>query len=95
MGGSSADIDGAATVTLDGDVIVEPLGMESTIAEWAAHPVAGEGFRTALAGSAGGMPVDQLLELAGSMPLGKALDMLPGPAGDEARAQLEAVIAGQ
>ncbi|KXO91434.1 Thermostable beta-glucosidase B (plasmid) [Tsukamurella tyrosinosolvens] len=95
VGGSSADIDGAATVTLDGDVIVEPLGMESTIAEWAAHPVAGEGFRTALAGSAGGMPVDQLLELAGSMPLGKALDMLPGPAGDEARAQLEAVIAGQ
>ncbi|MGV7688466.1 fibronectin type III-like domain-contianing protein, partial [Mycobacterium kansasii] len=30
VGGSSADIDGAATVTLDGDVIVEPLGMEST-----------------------------------------------------------------
>ncbi|CAM3608633.1 glycoside hydrolase family 3 C-terminal domain-containing protein [Tsukamurella ocularis] len=94
-GRSSADIDVDSTIALDGDVIVEPLGMESTIAEWAAHPVAGEGFRAALAGSTGGMPVDQLLELAGSMPLGKALDMLPGPAGDEARAQLEAVIAGQ
>ncbi|MBS4101688.1 glycoside hydrolase family 3 C-terminal domain-containing protein [Tsukamurella paurometabola] len=95
VGGSSADIDGAAAVALDGDVIVEPLSMDSTIAEWAAHPVAGEGFRAALGATAGGMPIDQLLELAGSMPLGKALDMLPGPAGDEARAQLEAAIAGQ
>ncbi|NMD56375.1 MULTISPECIES: glycoside hydrolase family 3 C-terminal domain-containing protein [Tsukamurella] len=95
VGRSSADIDAAAEIPLDGDTIVDALDMESTIAEWAAHPVAGEDFRTALAGAAGGMPVDQLLELAGSMPLGKALDMLPGPAGDEARARLEAAVAAR
>ncbi|KXP10797.1 glycoside hydrolase family 3 C-terminal domain-containing protein [Tsukamurella pseudospumae] len=95
VGRSSEDIDGAAQIELDGDVIVERLDMDSTIAEWAAHPVAGEGFRAALTGSVGGMSVDQLLELAGSMPLGKALDMLPGPAGAEARAGLEAAIAAQ
>ncbi|CAM3280153.1 glycoside hydrolase family 3 C-terminal domain-containing protein [Tsukamurella hominis] len=95
VGRSSADIDADVALTLDGDVLAQRLDMDSTISEWAAHPVAGEGFRAALAGSAGGLPVDQLLELAGSMPLGKALDMLPGPAGDEARAQLEAVIAAQ
>ncbi|KXP09927.1 glycosyl hydrolase [Tsukamurella pulmonis] len=94
-GSSSASIDDGADVDLDGDAVVQRLDLESTLAEWAAHPVAGEGFRAALAGSVGGMPVDQLLELAGSMPLGKALDMLPGPAGDEARAQLETVIAAQ
>ncbi|BDH56748.1 beta-glucosidase [Tsukamurella sp. PLM1] len=95
VGRSSADIEVTADVLLDGDTVVTQLDLESTIAEWAAHPVAGEGFRAALAQSAGGMPVDQLLELAGSMPLGKALDMIPGPSGDAARAQLEAVIAAQ
>ncbi|TWS25304.1 beta-glucosidase [Tsukamurella sputi] len=94
-GRSSSDIDAAAEIVLDGDTIVEALDMDSTITEWASHPVAGEGFRAALAGAAGGMPADQLLELAGSMPLGKALDMLPGPAGDEARARLEAAVAAQ
>lgn len=95
LGRSSQDIDAAAEVRLDGDVLIARLDLDSTIAEWAGHPVAGEGFRAALAQSAGGLPIDQLLELAGSMPLGKALDMMPGPNGDEARAQLEAVIAAQ
>lgn len=95
VGRSSEVVDGTVGIVLDGDVIVERLDMDSTIAEWAAHPVAGERFRSALAGSAAGMSVDQLLELAGSMPLGKALDMLPGPAGAEARAGLEAAIAAQ
>ena len=95
VGRSSADIDANVALTLDGDVLAQRLDMESTISEWAAHPVAGEGFRATLAGAAGGMPVDQLLELAGSMPIGKALDMLPGEAGDEARSRLEAAIAAQ
>ncbi|WP_336670663.1 glycoside hydrolase family 3 C-terminal domain-containing protein [Tsukamurella sp. USMM236] len=95
VGRSSADIDADAVLALHGDVLTQRLDMDSTISEWAAHPVAGEGFRATLAGAAGGMPVDQLLELAGSMPIGKALDMLPGEAGDEARSRLEAAIAAQ
>ncbi|GAA1091202.1 glycoside hydrolase family 3 C-terminal domain-containing protein [Tsukamurella strandjordii] len=94
-GHSSRDIAAGAEIRLDGDVLVERLGMDSTIAEWAAHPLAGEAFRTALADSAGGLPIDQLLELAGSMPLGKALDMIPGPGGEEARAHVETMIAAQ
>ncbi|MCS3780386.1 glycoside hydrolase family 3 C-terminal domain-containing protein [Tsukamurella ocularis] len=95
VGRSSADIDADVALTLSGDVLAQRLDMDSTISEWAAHPVAGEGFRATLAGAAGGMPVDQLLELAGSMPIGKALDMLPGEAGDEARSRLQVAIAAQ
>lgn len=95
VGRSSLDIDCATEVVLAGDALATHLTLESTIAEWAAHPVAGAPFRTALSASAGGLPVDQLLELAGSMPLGKALDMIPGDGADQARAQVEALIAAQ
>ncbi|WP_019203613.1 glycoside hydrolase family 3 C-terminal domain-containing protein [Tsukamurella sp. 1534] len=92
IGRSSRDIELSESLTLDGDALEVRLDLDSTIAEWAAHPESGPAFREALASAAGGAGVDQLLELAGSMPLGKALDMLPGPDGADARARLEAVL---
>ena len=95
LGRSSHDIEAVAEVLLDGDVLIERLSLESTIAEWASHPVFGEAFRSALSGNTVGLPIDKVVELAGSMPVGKALDMMPGTGSGDAREYLEAVIATQ
>jgi beta-glucosidase len=74
-----------AAVTLDGDHIVPELTLDSTIEEWATHPVVGP---TLVQELTSGMDEDvrntlgltqDLLRLAGSMPMRKAVDML-GPA---------------
>jgi len=59
VGASSRDIRLTATVRSDGDGIVDPLRLDSTLAEWAAHPLGAEvvarmraGIPTGLAESA-------------------------------------------
>lgn len=76
----------AATVLLEqdieltGDHIVRELSPQSTVEEWFSHPVVGPRLHTALAGgSTAGAPsvvTPGLLQMIGSMPMKKVIDML-------------------
>jgi beta-glucosidase len=74
IGDSSTDIRLSSTVALAGEVVVAPLTLESSVAEWLAHPEAGPRLAALL--GRGGAPAgggqfdfDDLLSMVGSMPM--------------------------
>jgi beta-glucosidase len=72
VGRSSADVVAERTVTLAGDEIVPELTLQSSVAEWFAHPVAGapllEGFLASMPSGAAAMH-EGMLQMVGSMPM--------------------------
>jgi beta-glucosidase len=72
IGASAADIVDERTVTLAGDDLVRELTMESSVAEWFEHPVAGppllEGFLASMPDGAAEMHAG-MLQMIGSMPM--------------------------
>ena len=72
VGASAADVLDQRTVTLAGDDLVPELTMQSSVAEWFAHPVAGpqllEGFLAAMPDGAAEMH-EGMLQMIGSMPM--------------------------
>ena len=72
IGASAADVVDERTVTLAGDDLVPELTMQSSVAEWFAHPVAGaplrEGFLAAMPDGAAEMHAG-MLQMIGSMPM--------------------------
>ncbi len=81
---SSRDVELEAALELAGEVVVTELTLDSTVGEWATHPVVGP---TMLAEMTADMPPDErasltgqaeLLRMVESMPLRKVLGMLGG-----------------
>ncbi|WP_222195119.1 glycoside hydrolase family 3 C-terminal domain-containing protein [Modestobacter italicus] len=72
VGRSATDVVAEATVTLAGDEIVPELTLQSSVAEWFEHPVAGpqllEGFLATMPEGAGEMHAG-MLQMIGSMPM--------------------------
>jgi beta-glucosidase len=72
IGDSAADIVAEQTVTLAGDDLVPELTLESSVAEWFEHPVAGApllaGFLASMPDGAGEMHAG-MLQMIGSMPM--------------------------
>jgi beta-glucosidase len=72
IGRSASDVVAEADVTLAGDDIVPELTLQSSVAEWFAHPVVGarllEGFLASLPGDAAELN-ESLLQMIGSMPM--------------------------
>ncbi|MET0764572.1 MAG: glycoside hydrolase family 3 C-terminal domain-containing protein [Blastococcus sp.] len=72
IGRSACDLVAEAGVTLVGDDVVPALTLNSSVAEWFAHPIVGadllKGFRAALPEDAGANH-DSLLQMIGSMPM--------------------------
>ena len=72
IGASAADVLDERTVTLAGDDVVPELTMESSVAEWFEHPVAGrpllDGFLATMPAGAAEMH-EGMLQMIGSMPM--------------------------
>ncbi|CCH87635.1 Thermostable beta-glucosidase B [Modestobacter italicus] len=72
IGASAADVLDQRTVTLAGDDLVPELTLQSSVAEWFAHPVAGPqllaGFVAAMPDGAAEMH-EGMLQMIGSMPM--------------------------
>jgi beta-glucosidase len=72
IGASAADVLDERTVTLAGDDLVPELTMDSSVAEWFEHPVAGRpllaGFLAAMPDGAAEMH-EGMLQMIGSMPM--------------------------
>lgn len=84
VGQDAATVVAEAPLVLTGDVVVRELTLESTLAEWAAHPVVGPTLMAELAADLPGgvAPDPDVLRMVGSMPMGKVAAMLAGPAVD-------------
>lgn len=86
---SSRDLRGEATLAIEGDTVLLPLTMNSSFAEFLAHPVIGDKTREAFGDLLGGgapqdaaaasmVPDEQSIEkLLGSLPVGRLVDF-PG-----------------
>ncbi|CAN5149286.1 glycoside hydrolase family 3 C-terminal domain-containing protein [soil metagenome] len=75
LGRSAHDIVAAASVVMPSSIPVAPLSLDSTVAQWLAHPVTGPLFRRASAGAVeGGADV---LAMVASMPI-RRLARFPG-----------------
>jgi beta-glucosidase len=72
IGRSASDVVAEAGLTLAGDDVVPELTLQSSVAEWFAHPVVGaqllEGFLASLPGDAAELN-ESLLQMIGSMPM--------------------------
>ncbi len=85
VGTNAHSIVAETTITLPGDAIVTELTLESTLGEWAAHPVVGPtrlaDLTADLPKAQGGSLADpELLRLAEGMPMAKVAQVLGGPA---------------
>jgi beta-glucosidase len=92
VGASSRDIRASVTAQIDGDPVLIPLSLESSIGEVIAHPVAGPIIMQSLAGGeSGGLLADpSMFKMMESFPIGR-LASFPGmPVNEE---QLEQLIA--
>ncbi|WP_020673252.1 glycoside hydrolase family 3 C-terminal domain-containing protein [Amycolatopsis nigrescens] len=74
IGHSAAEIAAERTVTLTGDTITWVLSLDSTVEEWFTHPVAGPAITQHLADGTDGTAGEDLLRMAGSMPLRQFLN---------------------
>ncbi|MGB3375766.1 MAG: glycoside hydrolase family 3 C-terminal domain-containing protein [Microbacterium sp.] len=99
VGASSRDLRGSVTVAVDGDEVLTPLTMESSVGELMAHPIVGPIVQAQLAGmgdladgatDAGIMSDDAMAKMMASFPIGRVA-MFPGIGVD--RAQVEQLIA--
>ena len=100
---SSRDIRSSATVEVEGDVVVLPLTMASSIGDVVAHPVAGPIVMEALGGLMGGlsgadssaasmMPNDEAMEkMMASFPIGRLIGF---PGVDVTYEQIEQLLDG-
>lgn len=95
VGDDAATITAAAAVTLVGDDIVRELTLDSTVAEWVAHPIVGPTLLDELAedlaqgGLAGGPDeLPDMLRLVESMPMRKLADLLGGESMEQALLRL-------
>jgi beta-glucosidase len=84
IGRDAATVTAEAPLSLPGDVIVRKLTLDSTVGEWAAHPVVGPTLLDEIAADlpGGSGPDPDVLRLVESMPMGKVAAMLAGPALD-------------
>ncbi|TFV57015.1 beta-glucosidase [Geodermatophilus sp. DF01-2] len=84
VGQDAATVVAEAGLPLTGDVVVRELTLESTVAEWSAHPVVGPTLLEEIAADlpGDGAPDPDVLRMVESMPMGKVAGMLAGPALD-------------
>ncbi|MFC5751422.1 glycoside hydrolase family 3 C-terminal domain-containing protein [Actinomadura rugatobispora] len=79
VGASSRDLRLAATVTVDAPPPVRPLTLDSTLAEWLAHPEGGPLLRrTMTAGHASAMSDPAILRMVESTPLNRLITLSGG-----------------
>jgi beta-glucosidase len=84
VGENAATIVGEVAITLTGDLVIPELTLDSTVGEWFSHPIVGATLLDELTAGMTGeqrseLPADpDLLRLAASMPMQKAMGMLGG-----------------
>lgn len=84
VGTNAHEVEVAAQLTLSGDVLIQPLSMDSTVGDWFTHPVVGPML---MDGMSSGMSEEQaaqaeesadMLKMVESMPMRQFMGFLPG-----------------
>lgn len=74
VGANAHEVVAAAPVSLSGDVLVQPLTMDSTVGDWFAHPVVGPLLQESMASS---MSEEQAAQAAESADMLKMVESMP------------------